>query len=79
MKTEYYRIAISITPNYCNSITYTVAISGSFEEFFKLQNNEYQIANLIMCQQCTQEEYNFYKQFNPKRGSYLIEKPNGKT
>jgi hypothetical protein len=70
MKEEYYRIAINITPNYCETITYTVAIAETFESFLKRQTDEFQKGDVILCIPCTKEEYIFYKRFNPKE-SYI--------
>lgn len=65
---EYWRVAFTITPLYCDPITYTCTISEPVEEFVK-RNKEIKI-NLIMACMCSKESYNLFKQFNPDKNSY---------
>ncbi len=66
MKREYYRIAFNVIPNMCSPITYTVAVSETFENFIERNSDKYQSIQVILICPCSIEDYNIHSSFNPK-------------
>ena len=70
MKTEFYRVVFNIIPFACQPIVYSAAISEPIELFIKRQSDEYQNMQLIFVCPCSEEDYDYYKKYNPCSGAY---------